>query len=374
MKGSIEKRVGKKGNITWRIRYDLPGDGSAGRKTRSLSIKGSKREAERTLRQILNQIDKGQFPDNRKLTVRQYMDMWFENYVVANTRAQTQKRYAIDIRNHIFPAIGGMRLKNVTAVDIQAIESRMRKNGNAPRTIRNLHRTLSMALKHAVQSGLIYSNPAQFIKAPTSKGQSIELPQLSEILQIIEEANKTPYGTVIDFLARTGSRRSEALALRWSDLDFDKSTVSINRALTRDVDRQLCFAPCKTDKSRRLISIDKDTLDMLRKHRGNQILLSTDLPRNNTLVFSNHLGNVIDPDVLTRNFIKIRNRLGLRSIRLHDLRHFHASLLLKQGVHLKVVQERLGHSNIAVTADVYSHVTPSLHKEAADAFAQGMKI
>ena len=83
---------------------------------------------------------------------------------------------------------------------------------------------------------------------------------------------------------------------------------------------------------------------------------------------------MIDPDVLTRNFIKIRNRLGLRSIRLHDLRHFHASLLLKQGVHLKVVQERLGHSNIAVTADVYSHVTPSLHKEAADAFAQGMKI
>ena len=181
---------------------------------------------------------------------------------------------------------------------------------------------------------------------------------------------------LLSFMASTGCRRGEALGLEWRHVDLENGTASIVQSLQRVGRTGLRFLPPKSTKSRRSIALDEDTVEMLRSHRGGQILTMAQLGsayEDNGLVFPGPMGKPLDPATLTRNFEKLARRAGKRHVRLHDLRHFHASLLLKAGVHLKVVQERLGHSSIAITADTYSHVAPSLQREAADVFARDMQ-
>ena len=180
----------------------------------------------------------------------------------------------------------------------------------------------------------------------------------------------------MNFLVRTGCRRGEALGLEWRHVDLEHGTVSIVQSLQRIGRTGLRFVPPKSAKSRRSVALDEDTVEMLRAHHGGQILVMAQLGatyEDNGLVFPGPVGKPLDPATLTRNFEKLVMRTMMGRFRLHDLRHFHASMLLKAGVHLKVVQERLGHSSIAITADTYSHVAPSLQKEAADVFSMYMQ-
>lgn len=177
------------------------------------------------------------------------------------------------------------------------------------------------------------------------------------------------------FIARTGCRRGECLGLRWTDIDLENGTASIVQSLQRVGKQGLVFQPPKSAKSRRSIALDDATIDMLRKHRGEQVLSKMELANayeDNGLVFPRPFGGPLDPATLTRNFEKLAAESNIENVRLHDLRHFHASLLLKAGTHLKVVQERLGHASIAITADIYSHVAPGLQREAAAAFGDAM--
>ena len=173
------------------------------------------------------------------------------------------------------------------------------------------------------------------------------------------------------FIARTGVRWGECLGLRWADVDLDGGIASIVQSLQRVKDQGLVFVTPKSAKSRRAIALDAETVNMLRELRGNQILLRAELGsvyEDYGLVFPGPSGKPLDPATLTRNFEQL-----VRGAGLHDLRHFHATALLQAGVHLKVVQERLGHASIAITADTYSHVPPSLQRDAAGAFARAME-
>jgi integrase len=177
-------------------------------------------------------------------------------------------------------------------------------------------------------------------------------------------------------MAFTGCRRGEALGLRWSDVDLENSTASIVQTLQRLKGKGLVFQSPKSDKSRRSIALDTTTIELLREHRGQQLLYQVELGevyQNQGLVFPGPLGGSLDPSVLTRNFEKLASKAGLPGVRLHDLRHFHATLLLKTGTHPKIVQERLGHSSISITLDTYSHVVPGLQEQAAQAFDAAMK-
>jgi integrase len=156
---------------------------------------------------------------------------------------------------------------------------------------------------------------------------------------------------------------------------LENGIASIVQSLQRIGRKGLVFTQPKSAKSRRAIALDASTVDMLREHRGRQILLSAELGakfHDNGLVFPGPIGAPLDPATLSRNFVNLTQTAGIRHIRLHDLRHFHATTLLQAGTHLKVVQERLGHASIAITADTYSHVAPVLQHEAADSFARVM--
>ena len=224
--------------------------------------------------------------------------------------------------------------------------------------------------------GLLHRNVAEAVDPPRVHRKEVQPPDAIDVLLILELANETPYAPPLTFLARTGCRRGECLGLRWSDVDLENGTASIVQTLQRVRKQGLVFLPPKSAKSRRAISLDAETVRSLREHRGKQVLLKVELGDawgDHGLVFPGALGQPLDPATLTRNFKKLAGRVGMSHVRLHDLRHFHATMLLKSGTHLKVVQERLGHASIAITADTYSHVAPGLQKAAAEAFSDAME-
>ena len=374
MRGTIRKL--KRKEPTWEIRVDLPVGAGGKRCMKSVSVRGTKRDADMRLRALLSSLDKGLSPDSSKGTTSQFLDWWLQNYVLPKVRPRTSERYASDIRLHIAPVIGGTRLANLRADDAQTVLSTMLDKGYSRKSVRHCYRVMRMALKHAVEKGIVQVNVTDSVNPPKLEPTELELPRLEQVQHILELAASTPYAPVLNFLIRTGCRRGEALGLEWRHVDLEHGTVSIVQSLQRIGRTGLRFVPPKSAKSRRSVALDEDTVEMLRAHHGGQILVMAQLGatyEDNGLVFPGPVGKPLDPATLTRNFEKLVMRTMMGRFRLHDLRHFHASMLLKAGVHLKVVQERLGHSSIAITADTYSHVAPSLQKEAADVFSRYMQ-
>jgi len=362
----------KRGHNVWQIRWEVRGpDGK--RKRPARTIVGSYREADRELRRIRAATDNGLTPNNSKVTVAKYLDWWLQTYAIPNVRPRTSERYGSDVRLHISPVIGGIRLDRLQAADAQMVLSKMLRAGRARKSVIHCYRVMRLALKHAVEKGILQVNVTDAVKPPRLEPTELEVPSLEEVQHILELADSTPYGSVLRFTVSTGCRRGEALGLEWRHLDLENGSASIVQSLQRIGRTGLQLVPPKSAKSRRSIALDEHTVEMLRAHRGGQILTMAELGsayEDNGLVFPGPMGKALDPATLTRNFEKLARCAGKSHVRLHDLRHFHASLLLKEGVHLKVVQERLGHSSIAITADTYSHVAPSLQKEAAEVFGR----
>ena len=239
-----------------------------------------------------------------------------------------------------------------------------------------MHGILRQALKHAMRWGLLYHNVADAVDPPRPCRKEIQPPDAQQVWKVLELSETTAYRAVLHFMAFTGCRRGEALGLRWSDVDLDKGAASIVQTLQRLKGKGLVLQPPKSAKSRRSIALEEDTVDMLREHRGRQLLAEVEwegVYQGQGLVFAGPSGGPLDPSVLTRNFEKLARRAGLSHVRLHDLRHFHATLMLQQGTNPKIVQERLGHSSFAITMDTYSHVVPGLQEQAAKDFAAAMK-
>ena len=198
----------------------------------------------------------------------------------------------------------------------------------------------------------------------------------TDIHIFLEHAKDTPYYALFYTGLFTGMRRAELLALRWSDIDLELCQLYVTRSMqyigSAAPENRIIFKEPKTAKSKRLISLSPSTAIMLREHKAKQAelrqSLGYDTLSGNDLVFSHYDGSPLLPNSVTHAWIKLVRRCGLHGIRLHDARHTHASLLLKQGVHPKIVQERLGHAGIAVTLDFYSHVAPGLQQAAANKF------
>ncbi|MFC1914893.1 site-specific integrase [Chloroflexota bacterium] len=193
----------------------------------------------------------------------------------------------------------------------------------------------------------------------------------TEIHLLLEYARTTRYYSMFYVLLFTGMRRSELLALRWSDIDLLLCQVSITRTLHQLYNREFIIRQPKTTKARRLIALSPSTVAVLREHHDEQVkqrqALGTPL-QDDDLVFSQLEGKPLLPDSVSQAWRNLVRRAGLKDIRLHDARHTHASIMLKQGVHPKIVQERLGHASIQITLDTYSHVVPGLQQAAANHF------
>ena len=244
------------------------------------------------------------------------------------------------------------------------------KGGLSPRTVRHHHVTLHTALQSAVKWGFLTRNPAGSVDAPRPRRQEMHTLDEDGMATFLEAARETPYYALFYLALYTGMRRSELLALRWSDTDVDLAKLWVTRSFHRLRDGTGVFQAPKSAKGRRLISLPPSATEVLREHRAAQekvhAFMGTD-PCDDDLVFAGAGGSPLLPDSVTHAWVKLARRTGL-DVRLHDARHTHATLMLKQNVRPKVVQERLGHASIATTSDIYSHVLPGMQEEAAIGF------
>ncbi len=375
MRGHITKR----GKDSYTIVLNLGRDPSTGkRKQQWVSVKGTKKDAEKRLSELLSHIDNGSYIKPYKTTLAEFLERWLKDYAYANLAPRTAEGYETIIRQHLIPKLGSIPLIRIKPEHIQKYYAETLANGRCdgkgalnPLTVRHHHMTLHSALKCAVKWGLLVRNPVDAIDAPRATHTEMKVMSEEDLNRFLEVVRPTPYYALFYLALFTGMRRSELLGLRWSDVDLLLCQISVNRAMHRLKNGDIVFRPPKTAKGRRIVSLSPSTALVLREHWETQeaIRLMQGLRLEDTdLVFSKEDGSPLIPNVVTSAWIRLAKRTGLNGIRLHDARHTHASLMLKQGIHPKIVQERLGHSTIAITLDTYSHVTPGLQEAAANRF------
>ena len=337
------------------------------------TVKGTKRKAEQKLTQLLREQDLGGFVKPGKDTLGEYLQDWLETVVKLRNRARTVGGYETVVRRHLTPQLGRIQLSKFTASHLEKLYAGLLAQGLSSNSVRHVHICLSKALNDALRKGLVGRNICKMVQAPAPGRYEVEIPEMNGIQQILKLAKETPYHAVLHFIAHTGLRRGEALAIRWSNVDLERGgvVVSTTETLQRIGREGLIIGPTKSAAGRRGIALDPNTVAVLRAHRGQQMLNQVDLGDwpDMDLVFPGTFGSPLDPATLTRNLGKLARKAGYPGLRLHDLRHIHAAGLIRSGAYPKVVQERLGHASPAFTLAVYGHVRPGMRSEAANAFA-----
>jgi len=368
MRGHIVKRYKGSYSIVLNLGTD-PATGN--RKQQWISVKGTKKVAEKRLAELLHQLDTGMFMKPGKITLADYLKQWLKDYCWANLAPRTAEGYESIVHCHLIPSLGQIPLTQLKPEHLQHVYSDKLAAELSHRTVRYIHVTLHKALQDAVRLGIIVRNPADAVKPPKVQRQEIRTMSESDIHIFLEFAKSTPYYALFFLALFTGMRRSELLALRWSDVDLILCQLSVTRALHQLQDGSRIFRQPKTAKGRRLISLSPSTTSLLIEHREQQEEMRQALGSTLTeddLVFCHEDGKPLLPNSVSHAWTKLARRTGLKGIRLHDARHTHASLMLKQGIHPKIVQERLGHASIQITLDTYSHVAPGLQAAAANHF------
>lgn len=357
----------------WKIRFDGP-DRNGHRQQKQITFKGTKRAAERELARLETEVHAGAYLAPARETVTDYLERWLDAYAKTNTTARTCERYASIIRCHLIPALGQLPLAKLEPLHIQAYYSEAlekgRRNGQgglSAKTVLHHHRVLREALKHAVKWRLLAANPADATEPPRPRPHEVRVLTEAEITRLLEVARSTPLSFPILLALGTGLRRGEILALRWEDIDMKRGTLAVRQSLeeTRDGVR---FKVPKTKKSRRVVALPTTLVEALVRHKGEQAKLRLMMGpgyQDHGLVVARVDGTPVRPNYVTQAFTKLTRRHNLSGVRFHDLRHTHATELLRQGIHPKVVSERLGHATIGMTLDVYSHVLPDMQEEAA---------
>jgi len=332
--------------------------------------KGTKKEAERRLSELLNQLDTGTFMKPGKTTLGEFLEKWIKDYQ-HNLSPRGFERYAGIISKHLIPSLGRIVLTQLRPEHLQNHYSTKLKNGLSAKTVNFHHSVLHVALQTALKWGLIARNPADAVDPPRVHRKDMQTWDEEEIARFLEVAKNSPYYELYYLVLFTGMRRSELLALRWVDLDFIYSQLYINRSVHRLRDGKYIFTEPKSEKSRRTIALPPSVILMLKAYKEQraieQALLGISLS-DDDLVFCRLDGEPLRPNTVTHAWNVLAARAGIKVIRLHDARHTHASLMLKAGIHPKIVQERLGHSSIGMTLDTYSHVAPGLQEAAAEKF------
>jgi integrase len=331
--------------------------------TKSVNVPGPRRNAELKMSELMHQYNTTGIMDSTNLTVQDFLTQWLAT--VKNTLTPgAYERYESIIRVHLIPDFGDVLLNKLTPERIQNHYNQKLASGLSPLTVKYHHTVIHAALATAVRRGLLYRNAADMVDKPKGTRKEFQTWDENEVNQFLNSLAGGPYYTLFLVVLFTGMRRSELLGLRWSDIELLTGQVSVQRGLHQAKDRSYYYSEPKTAKSRRVIDLPPSVIIALSKHWE-----TSKLPEGKkSLVFCTAKGKELRPNTISQIWSHCCKKAGVKVIRLHDARHTHATLLLKQGVHPKIVQERLGHSNIAMTLDTYSHVTPSMQKAAAQLF------
>lgn len=301
--------------------------------------------------------------------VQGFLSAWL-SHMAGRVRPKTLEGYEALIRRHALPALGALPLGAVRPLHIQDLYGQLVGSGRlSPGTVLNLHLVLNQAFGQAQRWGLVGANPAAMAQPPRPRRREAVVVDADLAARLVREVQETWLALPVVMALSTGMRRGEILGLRWGDLDADLTVAQVRRTL-QAVKGELLFAEPKTRRSRRSVPLPAIVGPMLRAQREAQADRRATSERwtDLDLVIDRGDGAPVNPGTLSAGWHRFCRLRGLPSVRFHDLRHGHATLMLLQGVHPKVVSERLGHASIGITLDTYSHVLPTMQAEAVRAF------
>ena len=372
MKGTVRQR----NPGSWEIQVFLGRDVNGKRMRKTETVRGKKADAQRRLREILSELDRGITPTKTRYKLSEWLDKWMEEKIVPKGKQKTIDRYGDDIRLHIKPALGHIELTKLSPVQVQEFETNLLKSGKAAKGVQSVHNVLSGAMKHALRLELVARNVVTLVSPPPAPKTEAYSPQVEQVrdLLILAEELEHPLRVCIHLIAYTGMRRGEALALEWKHVDLEKLQILVCQSLVVPKTGLLLDTP-KTESGWRVVDIDIRTAEILKTHRSQQIALAAKLgteapeklfPRADQVSWT-HPNNVY---YAVRSLGK---KAGCPKVTLRSLRHFHATVTLQAGQSPVVVSKRIGHSSPKITMDVYAHALPGWQQDAAEAFADAME-
>lgn len=380
-----------KGKSRWLVRIDVTDPVTGARKQKIIGTFRNETEAKRAERDALTMRDKGTLIDPSKATVAVVLDDWLRSKAGA-VSPNSLKDYEIVVRRHIKPALGTVRAQGLTPARLQHQYDAWREAGLSARMIRGCHMRLSQAFDQAERHGVVQRNPCRSVRPPALARHTVESWSVEEVAAFLDAAAHRPILTrrgdsgrrhpdplwpLWPLLALEGLRKGEALGLRWRDVNLERGVVSIVQTVAADksnAGRVMIQSRTKTAAGSRTVRLTRQTIDALRDHRKRQLeqrLASPDWIDCDLIVCTSK-GTPVNPGGnVNRSFdaiveaARLPDGTPLRRIRIHDLRHTAATLLLGAGIPAKIVSERLGHATIGITLDLYSHVTADMQGDAA---------
>jgi integrase len=367
MRGHGEGSIYKRKDGHWAASITMEG-----RKRKTLYGK-TRKEVQEQLNTALHQQQQGTLVTTPQQKVEQFLVHCLEDVHKHSVRPRTYERYEEMIRLHLVPGLGHHPLQKLSPQHLQAFYTKKLQEGLSPTTVLSFHKMLHLALDKTVQWGLVPRNVCDAVEPPHVKRYEIQPLNAEQIQQFLTAARGHRLEALFVLALAIGMRRGELLALKWRDINFATGTLQVRRILTHmpaklnDKGGYVEAEP-KTEKSRRSITIAPFALEQLKQHRVRQVeekLKAGPAWTDHDLVFSSTVGGHLHTSrILFAQFKQLLKEAGLPDIRFHDLRHSSATMLLSLGVHPKVVQEILGHCQISMTMDIYSHVLPTMQREA----------
>jgi integrase len=375
--------IAKKGKRWYAVVYDGVDPATGKDRRRWVSAGPRKEDAERVLADLIQRKYEGESVVTHKGTLGEYLTERWLPVQESQVRASTYDSYRRNIDLHVVPNLGRRPLDKLTADDLDLLYAKLLKTGRkkkggtsaglAPKTVRNIHLMLNKALADAHRKGLVVRNVASMADGPSLKARrrgEIKAWDADQLRIFLESVAGHRLHPAFHLSAHTGMRRGEVLGLRWCDVDFERERLSVRQALVA-IAYDVQMSDVKTGAGRRTIDLDLGTLDVLRCWRMARTEEAGGVePLDSDLLFTKPDGSWIHPQSFSQILDRKVEKLGVPTISLHDLRHTHATLLLKAGVPVKVVSERLGHASAAFTMSVYQHVLPGMQAEAAATFAR----
>lgn len=354
-----------RGQSTWLVRVYLGRDPQSGtRRYHNQTIRGPFREAQRFLNLRLQQRENGRVCRAAVMSLNQLLDQWLTTVVKARVRTRTFKDYEALLKLYIRPALGGRPIRTVSQIDIQNLYAQMFERGFSARTIEYANAVLRSAFRQAVRWKMMAEDPCVGVDLPRVKRKEMEALSVEECRRFLEVAETSEWFPLLALALTTGMRPSEYLALKWSDIDWQRGTASVCRTI--QVSRSSwTFDDTKRKRSRRIVKLQNFVLKALQNLREKDAKGEGNCSAAHELIFVSLAGLPLRQKAVKRAFRKLLAIAGIRSVRLYDLRHTAATLGIAAGVSVKVISDQLGHASISFTLERYSHVLPSIQDEAA---------
>lgn len=372
--GHVRKRETKNGRV-YQVIIEKPPNAVTGKRERKyFTVRGTKKEAEKFLRDTISEMENGTYIKPTSVTVKDWVNEWYSTYQKPYRSDSTLRSYRYQLDNYIIPSFGTIPIQNLSTMQIQKWVNDLSKKSPVShkpmkaRTVKNIFLNLSAAMEQAAKLDMIRKNPCKNVLLPKKSTHLVEVYDEKEIETLISCLKGTDLEVPIMLALSLGLRRGELIALRWENVDLDNGVVHITENRVEGLKGEVITKSPKSQAGIRDIPLSPSLITMLKKHKikyfEKQLKYGVGKNKNDYVVCQKN-GQPYKPFSFTKKFRTFLDKNNLRHIRLHDLRHTNASVMLSQGISPKVAQQRLGHSDFSTTMNIYSHVMKSMETEAA---------